>query len=138
LRYHCFDWETTLEAQLPDPLDSNRPIDAASLLERCVGDASFVQLVLEKFQSTSDSMVKRISQSIETRDAGQLGRDAHMLKGAAANLSAEPVRAIARRLEEIGQRGDLALAEQALSELKQEVARCIAYFPAVKAQLQNA
>jgi HPt (histidine-containing phosphotransfer) domain-containing protein len=127
-----------LESQIPESLDSNRPIDAASLLERCVGDASFVQMVLEKFRSSSDSMVKSISQAIDAKDADQLGRDAHMLKGAAANMSAEPVRSIARRLEEIGQGGDLALAEQMLEALKQEIARCIAYIPAVNAQLQAA
>jgi HPt (histidine-containing phosphotransfer) domain-containing protein len=123
---------------MPPGQDSNRPIDAASLLERCVGDASFVEMILEKFRSTSESMLQKVAKAIADGDAAQLMRDAHMLKGAAANLSAESVRSIARRLEEIGQSGDLAAAQQSFSELKQEVARCIAYIPAVNAQLQTA
>jgi HPt (histidine-containing phosphotransfer) domain-containing protein len=83
-------------------------------------------------------MLQKVAKAIADGDAAQLMRDAHMLKGAAANLSAESVRSIARRLEEIGQSGDLAAAQQSFSELKQEVARCIAYIPAVNAQLQTA
>jgi ammonium transporter, Amt family len=126
-----------LESPLTKPAELHQPIDAAALLNRCVGDAAFVQLVLEKFRSTSASMLNTISQAIDAGDAAQMGRGAHSLKGAAANLSAEQVRSVAGRLEELGHQGELELAEQSLAELKQELARCIAYIPAVNAQLQD-
>jgi HPt (histidine-containing phosphotransfer) domain-containing protein len=126
-----------LEPNLKDPADSNLPIDAASLLERCVGDASFVQLVLEKFRASSDAMVDRISQAVDAKDAQQMGKHAHSLKGAAANLSAESVRSIAGRLEELGHQGVLESAEESIAELKRELERCIAYIPTVNIQLQE-
>jgi HPt (histidine-containing phosphotransfer) domain-containing protein len=134
--YRCYS-EQPLDSPLKKPSELKQPIDAASLLERCVGDAGFMELVLEKFRVMSDAMVNRISQSVEARDAAQMGRHAHSLKGAAANLSAEYVRSIAGRLEELGQRGVLESAEESLAELRREMERCIAYIPAVKIQLQE-
>jgi ammonium transporter, Amt family len=124
-------------SQLQERTESDRPIDVAALLDRCVGDAEFVQLMLEKFRSTSVTMLNTISQAVDAGDAKQMGWYAHNIKGAAANLSAESVRSIAGRLEELGHRGEMEQAEEILSELKREMERCVAYIPTVNAQMQK-
>jgi HPt (histidine-containing phosphotransfer) domain-containing protein len=117
--------------------NANKPIDAATLLDRCMGDAVFLQRVLEKFSASSDAMLKTIAEAVDAGDKEKMGRGAHSLKGAAANLSAEPVRSIAGRLQDLAHGGELSQAEQALAELKEELARCIAYIPTVVEQVQE-
>jgi len=59
--------------------------------------------------------------------ADQVERLAHSLKGAAANLSAEALRAAAARLEVMGRAGDLTTAPLCLAELQHESRRFLAY-----------
>jgi HPt (histidine-containing phosphotransfer) domain-containing protein len=128
--------KAAMDESVSKPTEAVQPIDAATLLDRCMGDAVFLQRVLEKFRSSSDAMLNTIAQAVHDGDKEKMGRGAHSLKGAAANLSAEAVRSIAGRLQDLAHGDDLSQAEQSLSELKQELDRCIAYIPTVIEQVQ--
>ncbi|MAE63923.1 MAG: hypothetical protein CMJ18_06585 [Phycisphaeraceae bacterium] len=116
----------------PDSPDADdAPIDRADALKRCMGNEAFLEKMLGKFQEQSVEDVEQLSAALAEGDAESLPRVAHRFKGAAANISAEPLRAAAFRLEQIGRSGEIEPASAALAEIKAELARCVGYIAAV-------
>jgi Amt family ammonium transporter len=113
------------------------PIDRSSLVERCMGDASFACLILGKFQSRAAEMVAAVDRAATAGDAAAAARAAHALKGAAANLSAEAVRAAAGAIEAAGHAGDAAAIAAMVAPLRASMDRCLAYAPRLVAELQR-
>jgi len=72
-------------------------------------------------------------------DAESLQREAHTLKGAALNLSAQGVSAAALRLEQIGREGNLSAGKKALRELNDDLVRLETYVdqPGWKTEILN-
>jgi HPt (histidine-containing phosphotransfer) domain-containing protein len=64
-----------------------------------------------------------IKEAIEAGNGEQLARCAHRLKGAAANLSAEPLRAVSADLEALGRSGNIDAARDSIARLKYEARR---------------
>jgi len=56
-------------------------------------------------------------------DGGALASVAHRLKGAAANVAADPLRKVAADLEEHGRQGDMTAARALLPRLEEEFSR---------------
>jgi CheY-like chemotaxis protein len=106
-----------------------------SLLHRCLGDAAFCSVILQKFADRSADQLAAISRAIESNNTTELALHAHTLKGVAANLSVDEVRSCAAELERIGRTGELALAPQIFEQLKAEIHRCLRELPQIMAQL---
>ena len=102
----------------PDPGTFNR----AELLERMMDDEELLQEVVDTFLADVPHQLETIRNAREQRDADTLAGQAHTLKGAAANMAAEPMRAAAERLERAGKSGDWAQAAQLLEELEERFA----------------
>jgi HPt (histidine-containing phosphotransfer) domain-containing protein len=98
-----------------------RPIDVNAALDRLGGDHDFFVDLLKTLQQEADSELVEIEEAIQRGDAESVGRFAHSLKGAAASMAAEPMRAAAHELERIGEQGRLADALPALSTLRSAV-----------------
>jgi signal transduction histidine kinase len=96
-------------------------LDRAALLERLGGDAELVREVAELYFHESPRLLGAARAALAGGDAAALARAAHSLKGTLATLAAPRASAAARRLEELGARGDLAAAADALPELE----RCL-------------
>ncbi|GAF84947.1 unnamed protein product, partial [marine sediment metagenome] len=109
--------------------DKSAPFDMTSLLSRCMGSQEFLGKILTKFETTAAKYLKDIEEGIEAADAEQVGRLAHSLKGAAANLSAESLRQAALEMEQLGKSGELTNAGECLEKLKSEIERCLDYLP---------
>jgi HPt (histidine-containing phosphotransfer) domain-containing protein len=77
----------------------------------------------ELFQSESPRMVASIQDAFARGDATGLSRAAHTLKGSLATLGSVAAAAAARRLEELGQSGQLAAASEMIATLQEEVDR---------------
>ena len=122
----------------PNTVTCVPPIDRASLVERCMGDPTFAGLILGKFHARAGEMLAAVERAVAAADAAAIGRAAHALKGAAANLSAEGVRAAAQAIESAGHAGDAAAAVRSLEALRAEMGRCLAFIPALTADLQRA
>ncbi len=71
--------------------------------------------------------IETLRSVIEDQDAEMLARQAHSLKGAAANLGADGISAAAGQLEEMGSDGNLADCRQNLDKLVQETGRVKEY-----------
>jgi HPt (histidine-containing phosphotransfer) domain-containing protein len=78
-------------------------------------------MMMDEFEKTIPEFMTRLENALGQNDMQSLGRDAHQFKGAAANLGAKAIAAIALELEKIGKSGDGNGAEEALSGLKAEV-----------------
>jgi len=131
-----------METSVSDPIfaaapSDAPPIDRASLVERCMGDASFACLILGKFQSRAPEMVAAVDRAAVAGDAAAAARAAHALKGAAANLSAEAVRVAAGSIEAAGHAADAAAIVAMVAPLRAAMDRCLAYVPRLTAELQR-
>ena len=68
-------------------------------LTRLSPDPTFVQRLLEGFQSDTDRLVKEISTALSTRRYNAVADIAHALKGGAASVGASQLTQLARKLE---------------------------------------
>jgi signal transduction histidine kinase/CheY-like chemotaxis protein len=98
-------------------------VDFESLLKRCLNNRDLPKKLLTKFHARLPQELNQITEAVAARDSAQISALAHRLKGAAANLSAEPMREAAAALEAIGRSGDLTEADAWLARLNQEGTR---------------
>ena len=99
------------------------PIDLDEAIERTMGDIEFLEELLHDFLNQLSQQIKTLESTLERGDAEGFMHEAHAIKGAAANLSAERIAAIARGLEEIGKEGDLTKGKDLLADLIDEAGR---------------
>ena len=94
--------------------------DHAGLRQRLLGDNELIQQII----ATAMEDIPRQIQAIETglasgdRDLATLARQAHTLKGVAASIGGERLRAVAQRLEAAVTAGDLAAVKAVLPDLR--------------------
>jgi two-component system sensor histidine kinase/response regulator len=104
------------------------PIDFDVALHRLFdGDRDFMKTMLVEFRGHLPERVSAIQDALDRGDASSMGRLAHNLKGISLNFSAEPVAALALKLEDLGKHEDLSGAPALVSELDSEVRRLIKY-----------
>ena len=114
------------EAHMKPVLHS--PFDLASLVQRCMGDPDFAVRILEKFAKRAVEDIVKLKEAVQQLDSDQVSRQAHSLKGAAANLCAEELRRLAAELEAIGRSGKLSPEAAGLVDLMEsEIADCVAF-----------
>jgi HPt (histidine-containing phosphotransfer) domain-containing protein len=112
--------EPATDAALEPADDLSTIIDRPSLLKRCLGKAELADKLLAKLHARLGTDLNEIKAAVDAGDSEQLARCAHRLKGAAANLSAESLRAVSADLEALGRSGDIATARDTLARLKYE------------------
>jgi HPt (histidine-containing phosphotransfer) domain-containing protein len=79
--------------------------------------------LLSKLVQQAEQDVVAIATAIQDNDMTLLASVAHRLKGASANVAAEPMRRLASALEEFGRRGEAAKARPLLPQLQLELVR---------------
>jgi CheY-like chemotaxis protein len=103
------------------------PVNLEKALARVMGDKAFLQEMLEQFTGMVSSHLEPMRAAIAQGDGETIARQAHSLKGSAANLSAEKIADTALRLENMGRQGDLSYADPILGELESELGRLKAF-----------
>jgi HPt (histidine-containing phosphotransfer) domain-containing protein len=93
-------------------------VDLDDLLELVGGDRALVRELSALFCEDAPGRVAASGAAIRAGDATALFESAHALKGAAAALGAQQVRAVALELETHGRKQSLAGTEQPLARLK--------------------
>ena len=99
------------------------PVNYASLLQRCLNKAELATRLLGKFVQQAEQDVAAIGTAVQHNDLVALAAVAHRLKGASANVAAEPLRLLATTLEGCGRRGNVAVARPLLPQLQLELLR---------------
>ena len=99
-------------------VDEAPPVfDRRSALERIGGDGDLLQELTALFLDDVPARLQALQEAIDAGDAATVRREAHGIKGAAANLSAEETRAVALELEKLGEGEQMEAAPAAYEEL---------------------
>jgi Amt family ammonium transporter len=117
------------------PYEEAPPIAIDALLDRCMGDVGTVALIINEFERQAVENVEEIARHMGTGDGKETARVAHALKGASGILSASKLSDIAFKLERMGRSGAPTGADQLLTQLNDEVKRCIDYLPIARAAI---
>jgi PAS domain S-box-containing protein len=105
-------------------------VDVSALHELTGGDAEFERELIETFVSSGDKCLKEILEAVRTSDFDTVGKRAHALKGASANIHAHRLAAAASNLE-------VAARSNSLREIGGLVRQVKENLQAVNAQLRE-
>ena len=94
-----------------------------NLLARLMDDREFAQEVVTAFLDDLPVQIRKLREFLRTGDAGGACRQAHTIKGAAGNIEAPAIRALAVDLEKAGRDGRLEEALNILPQLDAAFAR---------------
>jgi two-component system, sensor histidine kinase and response regulator len=116
-----FPMTTEGEQQEPRTEREEGIIHREALLETVAGDVDLLSELVELFMEDSLRLVDRIRQAVMRKDADELEKAAHELKGSVLNFRAKSVADIAQALETIGRKGDLSQARNVVAELEMQL-----------------
>ena len=111
-----------IEPSAPNAADGS-PISIDGLLARCGGKKSLAMKLLSTFCTRTPNELTELEQTLKAGTAAELASQAHRLKGAAATLSAEPLRTEAAELERLAKEDNLSDAAQCMGRIKLEFTR---------------
>ena len=113
------------------------PIDTKVLFSNCMGNVSFAFTLLEELEAHGKQQVDAIVLHATRDEAHAVAEAAHSLKGAAAIIGAESLRAIAAEIEAAGHAGETSLLLDLVHDLRSEMDRCLDYIPTIQAETQR-
>jgi HPt (histidine-containing phosphotransfer) domain-containing protein len=87
--------------------ETGEPIDYARALNEFEGDEAFLAEVLDGFIDQLREQAGTLKQAVLAGDSETVRREGHALKGGAGNLAAWELSDIGRKLEMMGQEGEL-------------------------------
>ena len=92
-------------------------LDKAIALERLGGDEELLKEVAALFLDEYPTLMAEIKDAVETKNANQLERAAHSLKGSVSNFGSDAAWQAANEMERIGRANELANSEVAYTHL---------------------
>ncbi len=93
------------------------------LLDRLMGDHSLAGKLIASFLQDVPEKLSHLNWLIHDGDTAGIGKEAHALKGASANLSAPALRDLAVQMQQAAEAGDLASCSRLASQLDTEFQR---------------
>ena len=89
------------------------------------GDEDFLKSVLKGFVGHAKGQFSRIEQAMQAEDAEAVRKEAHAIKGGAANLLANPLATAAKELEELASAEQIADFPGSFDRLNLEFSRLL-------------
>lgn len=115
--------ESATSSPADQPVEADIPVfNSEELLLRLGGKQDLFPRFLEMFCRNVTTSLENLHEALAAGDADQVHRQAHSIKGAAANIAAARIYASATILDEIAIAGDLSRAPELLSVLEAEFA----------------
>jgi CheY-like chemotaxis protein/HPt (histidine-containing phosphotransfer) domain-containing protein len=105
--------------------------DRAGMLERLMDDEELAGTILRGFLDDLPRQIEALDAFLTSGDAAGAERQAHTIKGAAANVGGEALRAVAFKMEQAGKAGDLEVVKKCMKELT-------AAFDRLRQEMENA
>jgi PAS domain S-box-containing protein len=102
------------------PTASVPVFDRAALADRVMGDDELMRAILAIFLEDTPRRIETLKGHIAARNTDEAYREAHAIKGAAANVGGEALRSVALEMETAGRAGDLSILEGNALRLTQE------------------
>ena len=106
-----------------DQIEVETVLDAASALDRVGGNRELLRQLAGVFREDCSQLIEQIQAALQEGDAVRLHEAAHTLKGMVGFFAAPVATEAARKLEAIGQTGELTRAEESLECLIREIER---------------
>ena len=97
------------------------PMDFEKALNEFEGDEAVLIEVIKGFMKNVRGQIGVIQEALISRNADRVWKEAHSIKGGAANLRADQLSRIAFELENIGRSGKLERGTEALKRLEKEL-----------------
>jgi HPt (histidine-containing phosphotransfer) domain-containing protein len=97
--------------------------DKIGFLDRVMDDEEFARMLMEGFLDDIPKQMRALKEFIGSGDVTGAARQAHTIKGAAANMGGETLRAAAFEVEESLKSGSLGTASAHIPELERQFAR---------------
>jgi HPt (histidine-containing phosphotransfer) domain-containing protein len=91
-----------------------------ALIDRCLGNLELAGRLVEKLQTCLPQEIENVEQALALKDAEQVARIAHRLKGATANVSARGLNQVLEEIEKFGNLGVLSEIPASMERLHQE------------------
>ena len=107
--------------------ESVKPFECNELLGEFRDQPELVLELFRLFIDTTMGDIEDLSAALACRDARRVANIAHRLKGSAACIGAQPIRAEAERIEGFGLRGQLQPALKCMRSLHSEYERFCRY-----------
>jgi len=92
--------------------------DCESLINRLMGDEDLVATIIDGFLDDMPKQIMAIKESVEQRQAGQAGEQAHKIKGAAGNIGSPALQEIAYAMEKAGRADDMEKLSNLMPQLE--------------------
>ncbi|MBU0996238.1 MAG: response regulator [Proteobacteria bacterium] len=121
------------EKKEPRSTSADSPMDYNTALEEFENDAEFLKEVFDGFISNVEQQLSIIRKALEDKNSESLRKEAHSIKGGAANLTAFSLSRIAAELEILGKENDLERAKEVFESLESAftaLKACQTAFPA--------
>jgi PAS domain S-box-containing protein len=113
----------TDEAPPPQPEVESLIFNREKFLECMMGDEEFAREVAAGFTKELPTLLSRLKEGFERKDIAFVWKQAHKMKGSAANVGGEALRDVAKRVEQAGEAGDLEEVTRWIPELEEQCAR---------------
>jgi len=104
------------------------PVDFAATLRWVAGDEALLRELVAIFLEDAPKHLRELHAALERRDAREVERISHGLKGVVANFGATPARTVAGDLEEVARVQRLQDAGPLVVQLDVEVTRIVTFF----------
>jgi len=120
--------EKAAPPQTPTPVineGQKQPVvfDRAALMQRLMDDEELAGIIIASFLQDIPLQIQALKDFLGSGDVSGAERQAHTIKGAAANIGGEALRAVAFEMEKHGKAGDLAAVKSGMNELEQQFER---------------
>jgi CheY-like chemotaxis protein len=109
----------------PPPVSELVLMDGQDLLERIGHDREFLTELVNLFRKDGPKQLDKIKRGLDKKDAGEVVRGAHSLRGTLANLSARSAADLGAQIEHAGKSDDLPRAKALTESLELEMARVL-------------
>jgi PAS domain S-box-containing protein len=107
----------------PEPANAPMDFNRESFLARMMGDEGFAREVAAQFLDELPTLLGKLKEGVTGKDLESVWKQAHKMKGSAANVGGEALRNVALELEQAGRSGDLSTVVNRISELEIRAAR---------------
>jgi len=101
-------------------LMSKRVFDRDDLMRRIGCDEDILEEILQGFIDDYSVHLEKLQQALSDRNSDTTQRLVHLMKGAAANMSANPLRELVSRMETVLMKGEISHAAALLKQIKKE------------------
>jgi PAS domain S-box-containing protein len=113
--------ETAKAQSTTESGDGDKPIfDFNEMMERFMGDEELAHDIIETFLSDIPGQIRTLKGYLEKGDIVSLERQAHSIKGAAANVSGYGLRETAYEMEKAGKTSDLNRAAEIFPKIMEQ------------------